>query len=67
MTTDDLRKRLRDAATADRQVTLTLAEAETVLEVLDAAKASTETTIDRNVARRKMERLRMAVARLRDA
>jgi len=52
------------AEEARQQVTLSTAELALLLDVVDAAKALFDTTLDRNVARRQMERLQLALARM---
>ena len=47
-------------------VTLAHLEAEALVEVAEAASAMFETTLDRNIARLRMERLQVALARLEE-
>jgi hypothetical protein len=61
--TDELKKALEGGD--DQKLTALLREhAEALIEVADAANGMFEPTVDRNVARRRMERLRVALARL---
>lgn len=62
----ELRERIEAAAALGTPVTLVHTEAEALIEVVEAASATFETTIDRNVARRRMERLQVALARLEE-
>ena len=59
----------RDKAEAEavgKMLTLAHLEAEALVEVAEAASAMFETTLDRNIARRRMERLQVALARLEE-
>ncbi|MEK7382591.1 MAG: hypothetical protein AAB262_04820 [Elusimicrobiota bacterium] len=62
----DLRQRIQEAVALGSPVTLARSEAEALVEVAEAASAMFETTLDRNVARRRMERLQVALARLEE-
>jgi hypothetical protein len=60
----DLRQRIKEAVALGCPVTLAHSEAQALVEVAEAASTMFETTLDRNVARRRMERLQVALARL---
>jgi hypothetical protein len=64
MQVQQLRERVKAAVTSGVPVTLVDAEAEALVEVVEAASAIFETTLDRDLARRRMERLQVALARL---
>ena len=60
----NLRQQIQDAVARGSPVTLVQSEAEALVEVAEAASTMFETTLDRDVARRRMERLQVALARL---
>ena len=64
MKVQDLHERTHTAAALGAPVTLLHGEAEALLEVVEAARQMFEATMDRNVARRRMERLQVALAKL---
>jgi len=62
----DLRQRIQEAVALGSPVTFVQSEAEALVEVGEAASAMFEATLDRNVARRRMEKLQVALARLQE-
>jgi hypothetical protein len=64
MKAQELRERVQEAVASRVPVTFAHGEAEALIEVVEAASAIFETTLDRDLARRRMERLQVALARL---
>lgn len=64
MKTQELRERIASAAAPGTQEPLSPPEINALLDVVEAAREMMETTLDRNVGRRRMESLQMALLRL---
>ena len=62
----ELRRRIKESAALGTRVEFAHTEIEALIEVVEAASAMFETTLDRNVARRRMERLQVALSRLEE-